>query len=262
MTDTDSSARSAQACVRTEVLEDGILAVILDNPRKKNAISAPMMDELRHHLESAERDATVRVVLLRGAGEHFSSGGDLDQSAGQVPTVETGRSQLRRYLDVVRTIRAMGTPVVAMADGYVVGGGFSLLLACDLVCVSERVKVLPAFCSIGIVPEMGAMFLLPALIGDKRAKEILLTSAPLSADELLGLGLVNRVLTPADLLQGTMALARAVAAAPPVSAQITKGIMNSAYDDGLENVLQAEATASPFCAQTEGFREATARFRS
>jgi 2-(1,2-epoxy-1,2-dihydrophenyl)acetyl-CoA isomerase len=148
-----------------------------------------------------------------------------------------------------------------MVDGVAVGGAFSLVLACDLVTVSDRVRVIPAFCAIGIVPEMGMMKLLPQLVGDKVAKEILFTNRVLGAGDLERWNLANRVLAPADLLDGTLELARAVAAMSSASVGVTKGIMNGAYDVGLESVMQAEATASPFCTQTAEFREATARFR-
>lgn len=253
-------AAAERPVVYAEDLGDGVRAVVLNQPRKKNAISAVMMDLLADLLRAADADEDVRVVLLRGEGEHFSSGGDLTQSGPGEQTVEAARAQLQRYETVIRTIRQIGTPVVAMADGFVVGGAFSLLLACDLVCVSDRVRVVPAFCRIGIVPEMGMMKFLPDLVGDKLAKEILLADRELSGADLRELRLANRVL-PADGLEaGALELARRVAGMPPQSVQITKGIMNAATDTGLEAVLQAETTASPLCTRTAGFRETMKRF--
>lgn len=254
------TAAEEREAVYTEHLGDGVLQVVLNQPRKKNAISAGMMDLLSGHLRAADADPEIRVVVLRGAGEHFSSGGDLTQSAPGEATVESARAQLQRYEAAIRTIRQIGTPVIAMADGFVVGGAFSLLLACDLVCVSDRVRVVPAFCRIGIVPEMGLMKFLPDLVGERAAKEILFTDRNLTADDLRDLRLTNRVLPPQELVAGTLELARQVAAVPPQSVQITKGIMNAAADTGLEAVLQAETTASPLCTHTEGFRETMRRF--
>ncbi len=247
--------------VYTERLDGGLLLVVLNQPAKKNAISAAMMDALSAHLRAADADPEVRVVVLRGEGEHFSSGGDLTQTPAGEATVETARASLRRYLAAVRTIRQMAKPVIAMVDGYAVGGAFSLMLACDLVCVSDRVTVVPAFCAIGIIPEMGMMKLLPDLVGEKAAKEILFTNRTLTAADLQQLRVVNRVLAPEQLLAGTLELARTVAGMPPLSIQITKGIMNSSADAGLDAVLEAESTASPFCTETDGYREAMRRFR-
>lgn len=247
--------------VLVERLEGGILVLSMNQPTKKNAIDAAMAGHLADLLRAADLDPEVRVVVLRGAGDTFSSGGDLSQPGPGEATVEAARDQLRRYLELVRVVRQVAVPVVAMVDGVAVGGAFSLVLACDLVTVSDRVRVIPAFCAIGIVPEMGMMKLLPQLVGDKIAKEILFTNRVLGAGDLERWNLVNRVLAPADLLDGTLELARAVAAMSSASVGVTKGILNGAYDVGLENVMQAEATASPFCTQTAQFRDATARFR-
>ena len=156
-----------------ERLEGGIEVVYLNQPRKKNALSGEMMTKLDALLRAADVDDGVRVVVLRGAGDDFSSGGDLDQGPALEPGPEGARKTLRRYLAVVRTIRTMSKPVVAMVDGYAVGGAFALVCASDLVCASERALFVPAFCQIGIVPEMGMMKLLPDLVGPQRAKELL-----------------------------------------------------------------------------------------
>jgi 2-(1,2-epoxy-1,2-dihydrophenyl)acetyl-CoA isomerase len=148
----------------------------------------------------------------------------------------------------------MATPVIAMVDGFAVGGAFSLMLACDLACVSDRVQVVPAFCRIGIVPEMGLAKFLPQLVGDKLAKELLFTDRVLGAADLLEYRLVNRVFTPEALEAGTRELARGVAAMPPLAIQITKGMINSGYDAGLDQLLETESVASPFCAHAGDFR--------
>jgi 2-(1,2-epoxy-1,2-dihydrophenyl)acetyl-CoA isomerase len=241
--------------VYLELTEPGVATLVLNQPRKKNAISAPMMVRFAELLGQAEADAEVRVIVLRGAGENFSSGGDMRQTPPDQVSIENTRATLRPYLAAIQQIRRIGKPVIAMADGYAIGGAFSLLLACDLVCVSDRVQVIPAFCRIGIVPEMGLAKFLPQLVGDKLAKELLFTNRTLGADDLLGYRLVNRVFSAEQLSEGTYALAREVAAMSPLSIQVTKGMVNSAYDTGLDATLEAESTASPFCANTAAFRE-------
>lgn len=240
--------------VYAEQVEPGITVLVLNQPRKKNAISAPMMVRLGELLRQADADEATRVVILRGAGENFSSGGDLRQTPPDQVSLANTRATLRPYLEVIRQVRRMATPVIAMVDGYAVGGAFSLMLACDLVCVSDRVQVVPAFCKIGIVPEMGLAKFLPQLVGDKLAKELLFTNAVLGAPELLGYRLINRVFPADQLVDGTVALAREVAAMPALSIQLTKGMLNAGYDDGLDAMLETEATASPFCAHSGAFR--------
>lgn len=234
--------------VYLEIAEPGIATVVLNRPRKKNALTAAMMVRLADLLRQADADPAVAVVVLRGAGNDFSSGGDMRQTPPEEVSLENTRATLRPYLSAIQQVRRMATPVIAMVDGYAVGGAFSLMLACDLVCVSDRVQVIPAFCQIGIVPEMGLAKFLPQLVGDKLAKELLFTNRTLGADDLLGYRLANRVLPASELESGTMQLARDVAAMPALSIQVTKAMINATYDIGLDQTLETEATASPFCA--------------
>jgi 2-(1,2-epoxy-1,2-dihydrophenyl)acetyl-CoA isomerase len=240
---TDNNAGSVYVS-RTEA---AVATVVLSQPQKKNAISATMMAELAAVLLRLDADASVAVIVLRGAEDNFSSGGDLAQVPERELTAEKSRLLLRSYLRAVQTLRAIAKPVIAMADGYVVGGGFSLLLACDLVCVSDRVVVIPAFCKVGIIPEMGMMKLLPDAVGEHVAKEILFTNRRLDAHDLQRLGLANRVFPAQDLERGTTELATLVAGMPALSVQVTKEIMNSAGAASLDAVIVAESTASPLC---------------
>jgi 2-(1,2-epoxy-1,2-dihydrophenyl)acetyl-CoA isomerase len=245
--------------VYADPVSNHVLVIYLNQPEKKNALSRSMMDELRRVLLDADADPAVRVVLLRGAGRDFSSGGDLsqDNSAG----LEAARVTLRSYSQVIRTMRRMAKPIIAMVEGYAVGGAFSLVLAADLVCASQSAVFIPAFCQIGIVPEMGMMKYLPELVGQQRAKEIVFLGARLDAVRLAELGLVNRLYAPEELEQGTLEMARQLADMPDASIQITKGILNSLADSDLDVLLEAELTASPFCTATTAYAEAIKRFR-
>lgn len=249
-----------ESTVYAEAPREGVQVMYLNQLRKKNAISAEMMDGLVDLLVRADEDDEVRVVVLRGAGENFSSGGDLGQSDAGENTPERARRTLRRYLRAVRTVRRVSKPVIAMVDGYAVGGAFALVLASDLVCASDRAVFVPAFCQIGIIPEMGLMKYLPELVGAQRAKEIIFLGERLGSDELHGLGLVNRVFPAEELEGGTRELASRLASMPDVSIQITKNIMNSLADDNLDVLLEAEATASPFCTTTKAYAKAMERF--
>lgn len=253
---TDETVRDV---VYAEHLEGGIEVVYLNQPHKKNAISAEMMDRLDQVLRQADLSDEVRVVVLRGVGENFSSGGDLNQGPS-APGPEGSRKTLRRYLSVVRTVRTMAKPVIAMVDGYAVGGAFALTLAADLVCASERALFVPAFCQIGIIPEMGMMKLLPELVGQQRAKEVLFFGGKIPAAQLQDWGLVNRVFPSDALEQETLAFARQLAAMPDASIQITKNIMNALSDGNLEACLEAESTASPFCTTTKAYAATMEKF--
>lgn len=239
---------------------DGILTIFLNQPRKKNAISAPMMDILTALLTEADANPEVRVIVLRGVGENFSSGGDLNQGDGGKPTPEQARGTLRRYLAAVRAVRRIAKPVVTMVDGYAVGGAFALVLASDLVCASDRAQFVPAFCQIGIIPEMGMMKMLPELVGAQRAKELLFIGGKIPASQMRDWGLVNRLFSADKLEEETYAFARLLSSMPDASIQITKTLMNSLADGGLDACLEAESTASPFCTTTCAYARTMERF--
>ena len=133
------------------VREDSIGSIVLNQPKKKNAISAVMMDKLTDALHELEQDPEIRVIVLRGAGENFCAGGDLDQPGPRPMTAEYSRQSLRRYLRATKEIRATSKPVVVLVRGYAVGGAVSMMLACDLICLSEGAKVIPNFCKIGLI---------------------------------------------------------------------------------------------------------------
>ena len=233
----------------------------LNQPRKKNALSGDMMGKLDALLRAADDANDVRVVVLRGAGQDFSSGGDLNRRVPpSTPGPEARGKTLRRYLSVVRTMRTIAKPVVAMVDGYAVGGAFALACASDLVCASDRALFVPAFCQIGIIPEMGMMKLLPDLVGPQRAKELLFFGGKIPAQQLQAWGLVNRVFPAATLEEETLAFARELAAMPDASIQITKNIMNALADSSLEACLEAESTASPFCTTTKAYAATMEKF--
>ena len=172
--------------------EDGVAVVYLNQPKKKNAINATMMDLLTDCFHEADEDPEVRAIVLRGSGNCFTSGGDLSQSSPEENTPEHARKTYRKYCRTVTAMRTIAKPIVAMVDGYAVGGGFALMLASDLVCVSETATVIPAFCQIGIAPEMGVVKFLPELVGMQRAKEILFLGDRISGVRLGELGIATK----------------------------------------------------------------------
>lgn len=240
--------------------EAGVAVISLNQPDKKNAINAAMMDLLSERLLEADADPDVRAVVLRGEGGCFTSGGDLSQSTPEENTPENARLTYRRYCRALSTLRSIAKPVIAMVDGYAVGGGFALVLASDLVCVSDTAIIVPAFCQIGIAPEMGVTKFLPELVGMQRAKEIVFLGERLSGADLGALGIANRVCPSDELEATTFDLARRVAAMPDASVQVAKGMFNALADWNLQTALNNEQTASPFCTTTRAFAKTMERF--
>lgn len=240
--------------------DDGIAFLVINKPQRKNAISGPMMDLLSDALIELDADDAVRVIILKGEGEDFSAGGDLKQGGPEGLTVDRGRKLLKKYIRTIQTVQQIGKPVIAMVDGWAVGGAMSLALACDIIYVSNRVKFTSNFLKVGIIPEMGVMMFLPQLIGPYRAKELWFTGRVVDAEEGYKMGFVNRILPAAELEEGTIAFAKEIAAVSSMSVQITKGITNSTMSPMLNLVMEAESTASPFCTQTAEYKEIIAKF--
>ena len=240
--------------------EHGVATIYLNQPKKKNAISASMMELLQQLLYEADRDDEIRVIVLRGSGENFTSGGDLSQTKPEDATPENARKSFRRYMMAQTAIRAIAKPVIAMVDGYAVGGGFALVLACDLVCVSDRACVVPAFCQIGIAPEMAVIKYLPQIVGAQRAKEIIFLGDRISGAKLFEMGIANRVCPAEELESVAYELAERLSAMPDASIQVAKNMMNALDDTDLTLAMTMEQTASPFCTTTAAFAATQAKF--
>lgn len=241
-------------------LDDGVALLVINKPSKKNAIDGNMMDMLTKQLLSLDMDDHVRVIILKGEGENFTSGGDLNQAGPEGLTIEQSRHLLKKYNRTVKAIQQITTPVIAMVDGYAVGGGMSLALACDIIYVSERVKFMANFNKVGIVPEMGAMLFLPQLIGPYLSKELWFTGRVINAKEALQLGFVNKICSVENLEAETIQFAKEISSLSPAAVQITKSITNGTMNSMLDLVLEAESTASPFCTQTSTYKSITTKF--
>ncbi len=241
---------------------DGVALIILNKPARRNAIDPDLMDNLTNTLLNLDNDDEVKVIILQGQGDHFSSGGDLKaREPGPYP-VEEKRKMLRKYGRTIQTIQNMDKPVIAMVKGYAMGGGMSLALACDLIFASEDAKFSCNFLKVGLVPEMGAMLFLPQIIGLYRAKELWFTGRTVGAAEACAMGLVNRVFPSSEIEAAAIAFAREIAAVPSVSLRITKRISNSVINHMLNTVLDCEAQSSPFCSETDDHKAYVDSFRN
>lgn len=199
---------------------DGICAIEFNRPDKKNAITAAMYQSMAEALEAAEADASVRAILLSGAGGIFTAGNDLEDFMKQPPS--GGGSPVFRFMDALRNA---SKPVVAAVGGAAVGVGTTLLLHCDLVYASEQAKFSTPFVQLGLCPEFASSLLLPRLAGYQRAAEKLLLGEAFSAQEAHEMGLVNRVLPADGLMDFARAQAAKLAALPASSVRVTKQLM-------------------------------------
>jgi len=238
---------------------DGILTLTLNRPEVYNAFNERMKQEVQEALREAERDAAVRCVVIRGAGEKaFCSGQDLKENAGLERSLK--ESLQKSYNPMIRRIRTMEKPVVGMINGVAAGAGCSLALACDMRVMASTAKLIEVFVRIALVPDSGSHWFLPRLAGMARAFEYAATGRDIGAEEALRVGLVNTVAEPAALERETMALAASLAKGPTRTIGLIKRALNKAAVSDLDTLLAYEAQIQQIAAQTEDHREGVTAF--
>jgi 2-(1,2-epoxy-1,2-dihydrophenyl)acetyl-CoA isomerase len=243
---------------------DGVLSLTLNRPSALNAFTRQMHRELADGMKQAERDSSVRVVLLTGAGRGFCAGQDLREveeetaSSGSANLPSTLRST---YNPLVLRMRALEKPIVAAINGVAAGAGFSLALGCDLRFAADTATFTTAFGRIGLVPDAGGMFFLPRIVGLSRALELAWTARTFGADEAARLGLVDRVVAAESLLSETRAFAAELARGSGTAIGLTKRGMLRSQSVDLETMLDYEAGLQDVAGRGEDFREGMAAFR-
>src|SRR5690349_1158037 len=174
-------------------LDDGVLVLTLNRPDSLNALNLKLKAELADAIVEAGADSAVRVVLITGAGRAFCSGGDISEMDGQRKPLESRRRMRTLLTSIYLPLTKLEKPVIAAVNGHAFGAGFSLAIAADITLVADTAKLCFAFSKVGLVPDSGALFHLPRLVGLNRAKELVFTAKVLTAAEAAELGLVNRV---------------------------------------------------------------------
>lgn len=246
------------------VERDGAVATVrLNNPAKLNALSETMTHELIESLESLKDDPGVRAVVLTGEGRGFCSGADL----GGMEEEYRGGGRARPtdlldegYAKIVRLLVESPKPVIAAVNGVAAGAGLSLALACDLRLASETATFSMAFVRIGLVPDSGAAYFLPRIVGTAAALELSITGERIDAERALRIGLISRV-APADGLGGAAAaLAAELAALPTRAIALTKQLFGDAAPLSLDETLALESRVQDEATRTEDHREGVLAF--
>jgi 2-(1,2-epoxy-1,2-dihydrophenyl)acetyl-CoA isomerase len=225
--------------LRLEVA-DGVATITLDRPDALNALTVPLKHELLAAFERVAADPAVRAVVLTGAGRAFCAGQDLRECLE--PDAAPLADEIRlRYNPLIRAIAGLPKPVVAAVNGVAAGAGASLAFACDLRIAAEGASFLLAFGKVGLVPDSGATWLLPRLIGGAKAAELALLGEPLRAADAERLGLVARVVAADALATEAHALAARLAAGAPRALALTKRALAASWDATLDEQLEIEA---------------------
>lgn len=243
--------------------KNGVGIITLNRPDKLNAFNDELTFSVQDALKEMEKDATVRAIVITGAGRGFCSGQDLQsrsisQDMGQRPSL--GDSIRRRYNPIILKLRKIEKPVIAAVNGVAAGAGASLAFACDLRIAAENTVFIQSFTKVGLVPDSGSTFMLPRLIGVTRAFELMLSADKLDAAEALRLGLVNKVVPADNLMTEAIALAEKIAAGPSKAFGLTKRAVNRAIFADLEELLEYEASLQEIAGRSDDFAEGVKAF--
>ena len=238
---------------------DGIGFITFNRPKVLNALNQRTMEELRDLLLSARDDDEVRVLILTGAGEKsFVAGADISELAVQTPV--GGKAKGSFGQSVLNLLETMGKPSIAAINGFALGGGCEVALACSMRLASKTAKLGQPEVKLGIITGYGGSQRLTRLCGRGVAYELCLTGDMISAEEAMRMGLVNHVYEPADLLPAAEALAKKIIANAPLSVKFTMEAIARGSDTPLAEGQYIEATLFGLCAATEDMREGTRAF--
>ncbi len=239
-------------------VEDGIATVRLNDPAKLNALTFQTYEELERLTGELAHDETVKVLVLTGTGKGFCSGGSVDEIIGKL--VQMKGDSLYRFTrmtcNVVKNMRTLKKPIIVAVNGIAAGAGAMLALASDFRILSDKAKFAFLFVKVGLAgADMGALYLLPGIVGQGKATELLFLGDPIDAQEAYRIGLATRVVPHEELLKETYELARRLKKGPLYALGVTKELLNLEAHMDLETALEIEATAQAKCMEMPDFQE-------
>ena len=238
---------------------EGVGTITLNRPERKNPLTFDSYAELRNLFAALNHSTDVKVVVVSGAGGNFCSGGDVHEIIG--PLTKMSMPELLAFTrmtgDLVKCMRNCPQPVIGAIDGICAGAGAMMALACDLRLGTANSKTAFLFTRVGLAgADMGACALLPRVIGQGRASELLFTGRAMTAQEGLAWGFFNSLHESAELLPRAQALAGELAAGPTFAQGMTKTMLQQEWAMTIEQAIEAEAQAQAICMQTQDFKRA------
>lgn len=240
-------------------IEDGVATITFNRPKALNALNADLLRELSAALDEINRNEEIRVLILTGAGDKaFVAGADISELSTFTPL----QGKIFSYAGhgVMNQLQALSIPVIAAVNGFALGGGSEIALACDFIYASEKAKFGLPEENLGLIPGFGGTQRLPRQIGKNMAKELIFTARLLSAEEALNLGLVNKVCAHDTLMEEVKKVAASVAAKGKVAIRAAKQAINHGMEVDLATGCKMEIDAFALCMASEDSREGTAAF--
>jgi enoyl-CoA hydratase len=239
--------------------KDNIGFITLYRPRSLNALNTELLQELSNLLDRIDQDKSVKVVIITGSGEKaFVAGADIVEMQGL--TAIEGRNFGKIAQATFNKLENLSQPVIAAVNGFALGGGCELAMACDIRIASEKAKFGQPEVSLGITPGFGGTQRLPRLIGKGRAKELIYTGDMIDAGEAYRMGLVNKVVAPEDLINAAQGMAEKIISRASIAVQLSKAAVNEGLNMDLASGIAYEAEVFGLCFATEDQKEGMTAF--
>lgn len=239
--------------------DDGLAIVTINRPKALNALNSETLKELDEVIELIKNDESIHVILLTGAGEKaFVAGADISEMKNM--SVIEGRKFSILGNGIFRKIETLEKPVIAVINGFALGGGCELAMACDIRIASTRAKFGQPEVGLGITPGFGGTQRLSRLVGMGVAKEIIYTAKTIDANEAYRIGLVNKLADPEKLMEEAKALAGLIKANAPIAVRLSKADINRGYQVDIDTAIMYEAEAFGECFSTEDQKEGMSAF--
>lgn len=239
---------------------DGTVTITLNRPETLNAFTEEMIGETTEAFKQADRDRTVRCVVITGNGRAFSSGQDLTEFQEKAGQISIGDHLRQGYNRLIQQMVSLEKPIIGAINGIAAGAGCGVALATDIRIAADNASFMLAFSRVGLIPDSGLNWLLPRIIGYGRAYELALTADKIPAQQALAWGMVNRVVPPAQLMETVAAWAGRLASGPTLAFGLTKRAMNRSWTMNLAESLAYEAHLQEVCGRSADNQEGIQAF--
>ena len=244
--------------IQVSTAENGVCTVKLNRPQVRNALGHQMREELKDFFTAVQNNEGVKVIVLTGEGKAFSAGGDL--SALTKVDVVSGRKRLQSGHEMIHSIVNLEKPIIAAVNGAAAGAGVSLAIACDMIVANQSAVFIQSFSKVGLIPDLGAIYFLPRLIGRHRALELMFLGEKISSEQAQALGIVNRVIEDELFIEEVYKLANQLAEGPQMALGLMKKLVNRSVLDDLSQSLELEGFAQAMCFESTDFKEGVKAF--